>query len=180
MIVLDGDVTHRKRSGAARPAIGPAAASPATIARIESRCARTASASRSGASDRSAVSWRSPRAAFMSRYLRVRQNTTTPTLTSSPRSTRGATRNRAYSNGSRGTPDLLDRIDQGLARSGANREVADVRLALLDWSANQAVRLEPGVGDQRHDLAEQPFSDLRREPFVGLGERGGERQQDVI
>src|SRR5688572_16825338 len=163
MTVLEGEVTHRNRSGASSSAIGPAAASPPTIASIDARCARTASRSSSAASARRAVTWRSPSATRTPRKRFVRQNSTTPTLTSSPRSTRGDTRRTAYSNGSRGTTKLLDRVDERGARRHPGQQVAHVRRPLFDRSADPRNRLQPGVRRERDDALEEIAGDERRQ-----------------
>ena len=65
---------------------------PAQTAGMLARCARTASKSRLGSSAKRAVVWRSSSSTRASRKRRDGQETITPTLTNSSRSTRGTTR----------------------------------------------------------------------------------------
>src|SRR5215218_7341265 len=159
MIVLDGATSQWKRSDAGSAAIGPASGSPAAIRSSAARWPRTASRSTSGASARSRASSSAMRAA---RNRRGRQNSTTPALTHSPRSTRGTTRTIAYWKALGGTARRV-----GLGGEAARRlEPAAEVLHVL----SPLVRFEPIVRNEPEhsvdDLAVQP----RRESRVGDGE----------
>ena len=95
-IVLDGATSQPKRSEAGSAAIAPPSGDPAATRTSASRWPRTSSAETSGAS---AASRRSSSPTFTPRKSRWRQNSTTPALKRSPRSTRGTTRRIAYENG---------------------------------------------------------------------------------
>src|ERR1044071_7604056 len=179
-MVLEGAVTQRKRSGAASLERPPPSASPATILRVVSRCAPTASRSRSGCSAASAAVWRAPTSIRASRNDLVRQNTTTPTFTPSPRSTRGTTRRTAYSNGSGGMPQLLDRLDEGFARAGPGQQVANVGVALRRGVSGAGVGEQPSLRGQGDDLLQQRRRDARGQPIVGALERRGKREHHAV
>src|SRR4029079_12969779 len=99
--------------------------------------------------------------------LRVRQNRTTPTLTPSPRSTRGTTRRTAYSNGSGGMSKPLDRVDERGGRRQAREQVRHVGVALGRRVANDGVGEEPRVRDEPDDRAQQRLGHPRRPPSIG-------------
>ena len=160
MIVLDGATSQPKRSDGGSSAIAPPSGLPAATRTSASRCARTTSADVPGAS---AASLRSSRPTLTARKSRWRQNSTTPALKHSPRSTRGH--------------HAQDRVgERARCRLGhvrppaANARALHAPEQILDVCLG-AVACEPARRHQRDDLLEQCAVDRGREPLVRLDDR---------
>src|SRR4051812_4165945 len=91
----------------------------------------------------------------------------TPALSASPRSTCGTTRSMAYWNGS--GPGMLGLLHEPLAVLQPGGEVAGVRL-----------RLAPAVGQLARDRLQLRAVEPGRKARVGLRDRAGEGEQDVV
>ena len=170
--VLDGATSQWKRSDGSSAAIGPGRR------RRRPRSARTrpgdrATAARSMLGSRASTR-RSSSAVRAARKPRGRQNSTTPALTHSPRSTRGTTRTIAYWNGLRaGTARLL-----GLGGEAARRREPAAAGTPCRRRA-PAARTTPRARGRRSPPP-SPSSSRGASRASASAMLPGERQQDVV
>src|SRR5262249_18404191 len=129
-------------------AMGPASDSPAAMRGMESRCAASAVRLASSSPGASACRRRVSSVTRAARKPRSRQNTITPVLMNSPRSTLGTTRTTADSNVLRaGTTGLLHKPLRALQPS---RQILNIGRALHIGRACTGQR-EPLTGHEGHD-----------------------------
>src|SRR5829696_6517037 len=119
-----------------------------------------------------------------SRYTRASrksssgQCSTTPAFMNSPRSTRGITRRRAYSNNL--LTSFLQRSRPGSRFREAGREVIDVGGAHLLWVIETGLVPEPFVGDELHHSTQRLPGEQRWQGCVGLRHGSREGEQNVV
>src|SRR5215210_1539695 len=160
--VLRGATSQPKRWLRGRRPIGPALRSPAHTRRAASRWASTEAWSSCGSSALRRPWSRYTRA---SRKFASEQWSTTPALMNSPRSTRGTTRRRAYSNSL--LTSLLQCLHPGPRFREAGREVIDVGRAHLLRGLEAELVPEPLVGDEPHHLAQRLACEQGGQDCVG-------------
>src|ERR671910_261263 len=173
--VLRGATSQPKRWLRGRRPMGPASRPPAHTRRAVSRWASTRAWSRLGSSAARRSGSRCTRAP---RKFSSGQCSTTPALMNSPRSTRGTTRKRAYSNSL--LTSLLQRLRPGPRFRKAGREVIDVGRAHLLRALEAGLVPEPLVGDELHHLAQRLPGEQGGQDRVGQSGGLREGEQDVV
>src|SRR5215210_3204335 len=168
--VLRGATSQPKRWLRGRRPMGPASRPPVHTRRAVSRWASTRAWSKLGSSAARRSGSRCTRAP---RKFFSGQCSTTPALMNSPRSTRGTTRKRAYSNSL--LTSLLQCLHPGPRFREAGREVIDVGRAHLLRG------LEAGlVGDEPHHLTQRLACEQGGQDCVGHSGGPREGEQDVV
>src|SRR3954470_18288343 len=131
--------------------------------------------SRSGANAASRFSSsaiRAPRKPFS------RHSSTTPTLSDSPRSTRGRTRTIAYWKALRGGSGTFRLLDERSRRLEPQAEITDVGAALCLSGADDRVVGEPCVRESGDQTGQRRLVDPAGVALIGCRDRAGVWQQD--